>query len=364
MVVTRWAAGAKPSTSRTLAPVWSSSAGSASVDSTSKAPEVCSRMRHSSMIIFRRTSERTRANSARSLTGLVRKSSAPASRPRTRSAWSLSAVTITTGRKRVRGLARMLLHTSNPSSSGIITSRSTMSGVCFSMSARASLPLDAVMTSKYSAASFASSKRTLAAISSTTRTRADMGCHNLLQEAVDGFQELDDGDRLGDISLATAFANLLLVALHRECRDSNDGNGFEIVVFLDPLGDFQAADFRQLDVHQDQVRLVLTRELQRFHAVLGLQDVVAMRLDQVVEELHVQLVVLDDQDRLLGRAAALFFRRHLLPLKHWSSGLISPAQIGQISGEATQPLTTRSPRASSTQLMHNWTLVNKSFNLS
>jgi hypothetical protein len=65
---------------------------------------------------------------------------------------------------------------------------------------------------------------------------------------------------------------------------------------------------------------VLSRELQRFHAVLGLQNVVAVRLDQIVEELHVELVVFDDQDRLLGRAAALFFRRHLLPLKHWSSG--------------------------------------------
>jgi hypothetical protein len=43
-------------------------------------------MRNSSVIILSRTRLRTRANSAESSTGLVRKSSAPASRPATRSA--------------------------------------------------------------------------------------------------------------------------------------------------------------------------------------------------------------------------------------------------------------------------------------
>ena len=47
--------------------------------------EVMARMRSSSVIIFSRVSERTRAISATSDTGLVRKSSAPASSPRTRS---------------------------------------------------------------------------------------------------------------------------------------------------------------------------------------------------------------------------------------------------------------------------------------
>ena len=59
--------------------------------------EVMARMRSSSVIIFSRVSERTRAISTTSDTGLVRKSSAPASRPRTRSAGLSSAVTITTG---------------------------------------------------------------------------------------------------------------------------------------------------------------------------------------------------------------------------------------------------------------------------
>ena len=44
--------------------------------------------------------------------------------------------------------------------------------------------------------------------------------------------------------------------------------------------------------------MMLARDVERLHAVLGLQDLVAVRVEQVVEELHVQLVVLDDQNRL------------------------------------------------------------------
>ena len=58
---------------------------------------VFSRARHSSEAIFKRTSERTRAINAVSFTGLLKKSSAPFSRPRTRSCVSDKAVTITTG---------------------------------------------------------------------------------------------------------------------------------------------------------------------------------------------------------------------------------------------------------------------------
>ncbi len=44
--------------------------------------------------------------------------------------------------------------------------------------------------------------------------------------------------------------------------------------------------------------MMLARDVERFHAVLGLQDVVAMGVQQIVEELHVELIVLHDQNRL------------------------------------------------------------------
>src|SRR5215467_7251643 len=252
---------------------WSFS-DAASADISSNWPQVSSRRRHSSIIIFRRTSERTRAKSASSLTGLVRKSSAPASRPRTRSLGSLRAVTMTTGMCRVRGLALMRWQTSKPSMPGIMTSSSTISGALAAMASSAALPLSAVMTSKYSAESLASSKRTFAGISSTTRTRADIPlpthdarsnrfyCLNQAQKLLDGLQEIGHRDRLGDIGLAAALANLLLVALHGEGRDGDDGNHLQRVIFLDPFRHLQAGDFRQLDVHENEIGLVLTCQLQ------------------------------------------------------------------------------------------------------
>ena len=60
--------------------------------------------------------------------------------------------------------------------------------------------------------------------------------------------------------------------------------------------------------------MMLARDVQRLHAVLGLQDVVAMGVQQVVEELHVELIVLHDQN-------GLGFRVHGSGL----SGAASPA---------------------------------------
>ncbi len=62
--------------------------------------------------LFTRNSERTRASSSGWWMGLLRKSSAPASMPFTRSWAGSSAVTITTGSIAVAGLSRIFRHTS------------------------------------------------------------------------------------------------------------------------------------------------------------------------------------------------------------------------------------------------------------
>ncbi len=106
-----------------------------------------SRWRSSSMTSFSRVSERTRARSDTSSMGLVRKSSAPASSPVSRSRRPSSAVTMTTGMWRVAGSARSLRHTSKPSMPGIITSRRMMSGRSSTALFRAPGPSLAVSTS-------------------------------------------------------------------------------------------------------------------------------------------------------------------------------------------------------------------------
>ena len=106
-----------------------------------------------------------------------------------------------------------------------------MSHSARSQIASASSPLIAVTTSKYSAESRASSSLTLAGTSSTTRTRAVIdGLPQAVAEKVaDGLDELADRDRLGQIGLAAAFADALLIAFHRKRGDRDDRNCFELV---------------------------------------------------------------------------------------------------------------------------------------
>ena len=60
--------------------------------------------------------------------------------------------------------------------------------------------------------------------------------------------------------------------------------------------------------------------VERFQAVAGLQRLVAVGVEQVVEELHVELVVLDDQDRLGHRLRLRRFDRPMMgdlgPIRH------------------------------------------------
>src|SRR5664279_2292520 len=199
----------------------------------------------------------------------------------------------------VSGLDLSLRQTSKPSMSGIITSSSTMSHSARSHSTSASGPLVAVATSKYSADSRASKSFTLAGTSSTTRTRAVIVApSSRAQELTDRLDELGHRDRLRQIGLAAALADALLVALHGEGGDRDHRDSLEFGIVLEPFGHFEAGDFRQLDIHQNQIGPVFARQIERLDAVAGADGLVAMRFQEVVEELHIQLVVLHDQDGL------------------------------------------------------------------
>src|SRR5262245_13059208 len=238
--------------------------------------EVIARMRNSSVIIFSRVSERTRAISTRSDTGLVRKSSAPASRPRTRSAGLSSAVIITTGMKCVNGLDFSRRHTSKPSMSGIMTSSRMMSHSARWQICSASAPLAAVSTSKYSADRRASRSFTLAGTSSTTRIRADT-TKLLPNKSTDGLDEFADGNRLGQIRLAAALADAFFVALHRKGGDGDDGNGAQLRIVLDPARYLETGDLRQLDVHQHEIRPHRADKIERLMSVGRARGLIAMR---------------------------------------------------------------------------------------
>jgi len=72
---------------------------------------------------------------------------------------------------------------------------------------------------------------------------------------IDRVEEFCDGNRLRQIGLAAALADLLFVALHREGGDGDDRDCAQFLVVLQPLRHLEAGNLGQLDVHQDQVRV-------------------------------------------------------------------------------------------------------------
>src|SRR6266540_2349903 len=118
------------------------------------------------------------------------------------------------------------------------------------------------------------------------------------EKLADGLDELGHRDRLRQIGLATAFADALLVAPHRKSGHRDHRNGLELGIFLEPFGHFETGDFRQLNVHHDQIGTVLAREIERLHAVTCADGMVAVSFQQIVEELHVELIVLHDHHGL------------------------------------------------------------------
>ena len=84
---------------------------------------------------------------------------------------------------------------------------------------------------------------------------------------LDGFDELGHLDGLRQIGLATGFPDALLIALHRKGGHRDHWNSLELGVLLEPLGHVEPGNFRQHDVHQDQIGTVLAGEIECLDAV-------------------------------------------------------------------------------------------------
>ena len=127
-------------------------------------------------------------------------------------------------------------------------------------------------------------------------------------------------DRLRYVGLAAPFADALLVPLHGEGGHRHHRNRLELIVLFQPLGHFEPRDLRQLNIHEDEVGPVLAGKRKRLHAVPCLQGLIAVRVEQIMKELHVQLVVLDDQNGFGHRLRLRRFGRSMMgdldPLRH------------------------------------------------
>jgi citrate lyase subunit beta/citryl-CoA lyase len=72
-----------------------------------------------------------------------------------------------------------------------------------------------------------------------------------------------------------------------------------LLLGLQGTGRLETGHVGQPDIHDDQVRLVLARQLQAVGGIGRLEHLMALRLEQRAEQGRIQMIVLDDQDALL-----------------------------------------------------------------
>ncbi len=134
-----------------------------------------------------------------------------------------------------------------------------------------------------------------------------------VQELLDLAGERIHVDRLLDIPVAAGHQRVLSVFVHRVGRQRDDRRVGEGGERLEHRHDFVAVDAGQVDVEQDQGRFLAHGGLDAGQPVLGVDDGVALRLEDRPGEHPVLRVVLDVQD--LGALAVAVERgsRHVWP---------------------------------------------------
>src|SRR5439155_15451772 len=111
-----------------------------------------------------------------------------------------------------------------------------------------------------------------------------------------GLDEFHDVHRLRDVAVEAGIEEPLTIPMHRLCRQCQDRDRCRTFVCAQAAECLDAVDVRQLDVHQNQIRFVLDGQLQRPLGARRLQQSITRGLQDVAEELHVLLVVLDHED--------------------------------------------------------------------
>src|ERR1017187_2115088 len=114
------------------------------------------------------------------------------------------------------------------------------------------------------------------------------------QSSVQRMHELIDLDWFGEIAEESCLQTLLDVAWHSVRAEGNHGNVRRGRVYAQDFQGFHTADAGQIDVHQDHRRLSGARYLNAESTVQrGQQSQVGAPLDELLDQLHVRLVVLD-----------------------------------------------------------------------
>src|SRR5215472_11191885 len=106
------------------------------------------------------------------------------------------------------------------------------------------------------------------------------------QERPDCPQQLVDVYRLRDIGGASTLQSLGFVSRRRKRGYRNDRNGLGLIVLFEKAGHVEAADSRQSDIHQDQIRLFIASEVDRFEPLGSFQYSVPVGTQKVAQQRH------------------------------------------------------------------------------
>src|SRR5262249_47069225 len=118
-----------------------------------------------------------------------------------------------------------------------------------------------------------------------------------LESSAYGVEELSGLERLGDISVHAGLQAALAVAAHRAGRDGHDGHSAcAVLESRDLLDGFEAVHLRHVDIHENEVPLLQSEQVDRDATVLGQTRLVAVFLEQARRDPAGDRVVLADEN--------------------------------------------------------------------
>ena len=121
-------------------------------------------------------------------------------------------------------------------------------------------------------------------------------CQRSRQKRPNCPQQLIDVYRLRDICSASTVQSLGFVS--RRCKRGycDDRNGFGLTVLFEQAGHVESVDSRQSDIHEDQIRLFIVSEVDRFQPPLKFSIRCTRGHSKNRSTRHTETVVLHDKD--------------------------------------------------------------------
>jgi len=116
-------------------------------------------------------------------------------------------------------------------------------------------------------------------------------------------QQFPHANRLALEAVEAGGHDLLPLLGHHRGGDRDHRDGASRGIRSKLAKRFDAAYPGQLDVHQDERRVLLARQLHAFFARPGLEGPVALDLEGVAHKLQVLGIVLNDEDQLIRHGA-------------------------------------------------------------